>query len=115
MYTLEESMKTELVKGTIYQVYFNHHWVIAEYVAHVNTHTVKGIRGSDGATEWKEPASDCWKPMTGGFHFRTFTRGLQVRPVTPETLADIIRIQSELERLKLERLAAMAELRSLCD
>ena len=105
-----------LEKGKLYQVHDGGAWVIAEYVSKCEAHTVNGFRSSDGARSWHEAATHWWKEVwtNAASSFRVWDKGIQVRPVTEETLAEIERLRAEIKRLDDERRAKIKELRELC-
>ena len=111
----DEVKQTRLEKGKLYQVRNHKGWVIAEYVAKIEAHTATGYRSVDGSTSWHEPAQHHWNSIMGGGRFIVYDKGLQVRDVTPDALAEIARLKADIDRLSSERTAIIKELRALCN
>ena len=104
----------ELEKGKLYQVYAGGIWVVAEYSHLLPAHIANGYRGSDGARSWKEPARHYWNGVRGGLLYVLRDRGMQVRPVTEELVAEIEMRKAEIKMLDEKRHAAIRELSELC-
>lgn len=103
----------ELVRGELYQVKSHSGWIIAEYVSFAAAHIARGIN-LRGESSWREPDTHYWKGVTGG-SFRIAAKGMQVRDVTADTLADIAHLRAEIERTGKEQQAFRKELYALCN
>jgi len=102
-----------LEKGKLYQVrHWEKGWIIAEYIGKIEAHIAVGRR-SDGATRWHEPASHHWREVVGS-SFGLLHKGMQVREVTLDTLREIGRLKAEIERLRLEQMDVIRQLKDLC-
>ena len=115
----------ELEKGKLYQVYTGSKWVIAEYVntveAHVERYSNIGFGGKHGITISPEksrnvPTQTVWKGIWSSYNtYRAEAKPSNIRPVTDETLAEIARLRAEIKRLEQEKIAAIRELKDLCN
>lgn len=109
----------ELEKGKLNQVRHRHWeygWIIAEYTSKTEAQTVTGYRWHRGKAEhsWHEPTMHNWKTVVGAHWFRVEDKGLQVRPVTEPTLAEVARLRGEIAKLEEEQKSVRRELRELC-
>jgi hypothetical protein len=104
----------QLERGKLYQVKHGNSWIIAEYVVRVEAHRAHG-RNLKGQTEWHEPVAHLWKDVRGLSHFHIRDKGMQTRPVTDETLAEIERLRGEIKQIGEDLRAKTKELRTLCE
>lgn len=105
----------QLEKGKLYQLKVpGKGWVIAEYHAGFPAAVVSGYRSSDGARSWREPAKHMWKNTRGGMEWVIYDRGMQTRPVTEETVAEIQRLREEIKRKGEEQQSLIKQLIGLC-
>ena len=114
----------ELTAETIYQVKYNHNWMLAKYVKRVEAHSYKyNDIYMDTLTTGPEktrhvPLSHCWMKIRPAGYEQRFTlldSGMEVRPASAESLAEVARLISELAQLEADRKAKTRELRELCD
>lgn len=106
--------KLTLEKGKLYQVKnYREGWIIAEYTGHAEAHTARGFRSTDGATSWKEPASDGFRYVSGG-SIRIYSKDLQVRELSAEAAEVLARLKQNVETHHKAYSAACKELREFC-
>jgi hypothetical protein len=117
----------ELEAGKLYQVKAEKGWVIAEYMKPQPAHSYgyndiyldstihvgpKKIKHVPDTHLWKKvralPAS---YPST----FSVLDKGMEIRPVTAEAIAEIDRLKQEIIRLEAARVATVKELREFCE
>ena len=114
-----------LEAGKLYQVrHWERGWIIAEYVKEIAAHSYKysnlNMLSMTASAEKTRhvPLSHQWKKVRGGEYNSTFTvdaKGMGVRPVTEETVAEIANLKAEIDRLGTEQRAKIKELRELCN
>jgi hypothetical protein len=116
----------ELEAGKLYQVKYNKGWIIAEYVKQIEPHSYKYnnlnmLTFKTGPEKIKHvPLTHQWKRVRaangyGAVIITTLDKGMEVRPVTEDALAQIARLKAEIaaadEAAKMRR----QELKELCD
>lgn len=111
-----------LIAGQLYQVkHWEKGWIIAEYVREIAPHSYKYSNlNMHDLTIGKErvrhvPLSHSWKKVGYGSLFTVEAKGMEVRPVTDETLKTIQSLKDDIARLEKEQQDKRKELRELCN
>jgi hypothetical protein len=111
-----------LETGKLYQVkHWEKGWIIAEYVKEIAAHSYRYsnlnmMTCSVGPEKTRNvPLSHQWKKIGWGSTFTVEAKGMEVRPVTQETLDTITRLKAEILQLEAEQVAKRKELRELCN
>ena len=117
----------ELEVGKLYQVKAEKGWVIAEYMKPLPAHSYEynniylepKISISPKKTR-QVPASHLWKkvralPASYPSTFTVVDKGMEIRPVTEDAIAEIDRLKQEIVRLEAARVATVKELREFCE
>lgn len=109
----------EFEVGKLYQVYCNKKWIIAEYVKTVEAHSYKYhdmnmATFRIGSEKIRNvPTEHYWRAVVGSSLRTTVAKDTQTRPVTDETLGEIVRLKLAIKQVDLDRVALLNELRDL--